>query len=82
MIKLLSCLGFLGSWYVSFLLASTLATTKTDYVVAFIFTSVMQYASFYFFKIRHQNKNYSCGIWKIKKRIINYLNFFSSNIQI
>lgn len=58
MIKLLSYLGFIGSWYVSFLLASTLATTKTDYVVAFIFTSVMQYASFYFFKIRQQNNNY------------------------
>jgi len=58
MIKFLSYLGFLGSWYVSFLLASTLANTKTDYVVAFIFTSVMQFSSFYFFKKGNENQKY------------------------
>ena len=45
----LSYLGFIGSWYISFLLASTLASSTLDYVLAFIITTVMQAASFYFF---------------------------------
>lgn len=48
-ILLLSYLGFIGSWYISFLLASTLASTDLDYVLAFIITTVMQASSFYFF---------------------------------
>lgn len=58
MIKFLSYLGFVGSWYVSFLLASTLADSKIDYLVAFIFTCVMQFSSFYFFKLGRKNQNY------------------------
>lgn len=57
-VKYLSRVGFFGSWYVSFLLNCTLAKTKTDYIIAFIFTSVMQYASFYFFVKRNEHKNY------------------------
>ena len=45
----LSYLGFIGSWYISFLLASTLASSTLDYVLAFIITTVMQAVSFYFF---------------------------------
>ena len=45
----LSYLGFIGSWYISFLLASTLASTLMDYVLAFVIVTVMQASSFYFF---------------------------------
>ena len=51
-ILLLSYLGFVGSWYISFLLASTLAATDLDFVLAFIITTVMQASSFYFFTKR------------------------------
>ena len=48
-VKGLSVLGFLGSWYVSFELATTLASNKYDYYLSGVIVTVMQASSFYFF---------------------------------